>query len=355
MSSGPNLSHTVVNPSETKRRGRPPKPRIPLDRSSAAPALALPTIPVREQNTEVVAPPAVGPIPTLRASTAPVMTPVVNSAETLGGNVTAAHRSFDTVALDPQPRRASPSKPHIILKVKSTPESYSNVMVPCSTDGEDTNTDDESLTEHVQTASSPIHANEVSFACVAEPHYDDRATMVTDLSPHPIMTQPITSIADVVRGLSTDSESQTSYSSSSTTSETDSDGDTTFTPRRAWATVNADSVASTSGASSRGDSSAGRTRGRGRGRGWSRDGMPGSGSHGVNSRPIIIEKGQQTLGTFFLRPLMVDGAIKEGSPSLSFEEEKIGEKRKGSEAATNGQSRVKSEQDMNQDEEMKDS
>ena len=343
-----------MNPSEIKRRGRPPKPRIPLDRSSAAPALALPAVPVREQDTEVIAPVAVGPISTLRASTAPVMTPIVSPAETLGGNVTSAPRSLDIVEPDLQPRRANLSKPHIILKVKSSPESYSNSMVPCSTDSEDT--DDESLTKQLQAGSSSVHTNEVGFASATRPVYGDivAATMVTGLtSPRPIMTQPITSIADVVRDLSTDSasESQTSYSSSSSTSETDSDDDTTFTPRRTWATVNTDSMAPTPGASSRGDSSTGR--GRGRGRGSSRDGVLGGGSHGASNRSIIMEKGQQTLGTFFLKPLVVGGTIKEGSPSRSFEEGGSAEKKEN--VATSDPSRIISEQDQNKDEEMKDS
>ena len=302
--------------------------------------------------------PAVGPIPTLRASTAPIMTPIVNPAETLGGSVTGVHKGLDIAAPDPQSRRANLSKPHIILKVKSSPESYSKSMVPCSTDGEDTNTDDESSTEQLQTCDSPIHTNEVGLTRVAEPLYGElsAAKMVTDLaSPHRIMTQPITSIADVVRDLSTDSasESQTSYSSSSSPSEIDSDGDATFTPRRAWATVNADNMLPTAGAS-RGDSSAGRGRGRGLGRGWSRDSMLGSGGHGAASRPNIIEKGQQTLGTFFLKPLVVDETIQEGSSSYSFDEGKRGGKKKGSET-TSGRPRVISAQDENQDEEMKDS
>jgi len=120
------------------------------------------------------------------------------------------------------------------------------------------------------------------------------ASVMSSLN-HPLVTPRPASIADAVTNISTDSEP-----SSSSSSEDDTEEDETFHPNRSWVAVNTGSSAGAPKATSRGGGSVG-TRGRGR----RHESTPiGGGSTGVRSKSgaVKMEKGQQTLGSFFLRP-----------------------------------------------------
>lgn len=291
VSSGIGYSSQVPAPSEPKKRGRPRKPQITLDRSPVVAPVSLPNT-LTGRN--------------LALPSAPLHSPTIPASDALEtANLTVL--SNDTVAVEgaesspaaapptPGPTRMmpfSPQKRHINLIIRDGGKVLHKV--PSSTETDDPfapqarikNTDPRRSTAVNGVPKATAPATSSPLASVVQ----NESTLN-----HPHIPPRPASIADAVRNISTDSEP-----SSSSTSEDDTEADKTFHPKQRWVTVNTSSSVSSPKATSRGGGSVG-ARGRGRGRGSS---PVASGSARV-SAAVKVEKGQQTLGSFFMKPLAV--------------------------------------------------
>ena len=283
-------------PSGPKKRGRPRKPQITLNRS---PVVAPAPLPNALAGRGFAFTPASLALPTILASEASEASSLtVVSANTIvmeevKSPPAAAPPTIRQISMMP----FSPQKRHINLiirdsaKVPPTPR-----KAPTSRDTTET---DEAFAGQVQKSNThsgrPTTAGGASKTTtpMTSSHLTSIVQNESSLNPLPVPPRPI-SIADAVRNISTDSEP-----SSSSSSEDDTDADETFHPKRNWAAVNTGSSAGAPRATSRGGGSVG-TRGRGRGRGST---PVGGGNAGVRpkSATVKIEKGQLTLGSFFLK------------------------------------------------------
>lgn len=159
----------------------------------------------------------------------------------------------------------------------------------------------------------------------------------TNLTVRPSASKPA-SIADAVLNISTDSDDST------TSEEEDSEEDATFLPKRVWMSVTNGSSGESPKPTTRGGGSMG-TRGRGRGRG----GTPGGSGNVSRGQGAKMEKGQQTLGNFFQKPL---------TPSKGPEQQPVAAvENKIEDSSVNQEDSMKKgnvEQDVNQDVNMED-
>ena len=307
---GVGYSPQTPAPSEPKKRGRPRKPQITLDRSPVVAPVPLPNAPPGRSFASASAslpPPAV-----LASQASEVSNPALLSDNTI--TVEEAKSSPATAPPTAAPTRVmpfSPQKRHINLIVRNSAKVLPR---PGQThaSGDSTEPDEDfaaQFRKNNKALDRSTAANGVSKSAallnscpLARVAQNESTLSYPHVSPKPA------SIADAVTNISTDSEP-----SNSSTSEDDTDADETFHPKRGWAAVNTGSSASAVKAPTRGGGSVG-TRGRGRGRGSTPVGG-GNARARSKSGSAKIERGQQTLGSFFLKPLAVGVSIQQ--PALS--------------------------------------
>ncbi|KAF8423521.1 hypothetical protein EV426DRAFT_574381 [Tirmania nivea] len=344
VSSGVGYSSQMSAPSEPKRRGRPRKPQITLNRSPVVAPVPLSNAPAGRGFTSMSASLPPRTVPASEVSEASNLTvlsddPIVK--EEAKSPPAAAPSTVASTRILP----LSPQKRHINLIVRDSARVLprpSNAHMP----GDSTETEDvfAAQTWKNKDPGPPTTVNDVSKSAALVTSSPLARVVPNESTLNcPLLPPKPASIADAVTNISTDSEP-----SSSSTSEEDTETDETFHPKRSWVAVNSGSSASGPKSTTRGGGSVG-TRGLGCGRGSS----PVSGRNpGVRSRggATKIEKGQQTLGSFFQKPLAVGVAIQQRAiPAAGIERAGPGAKRGGKRET--GAGRVKSE---NVDVEMKD-
>lgn len=301
VSSGLGYSPQAPAPSEPKKRGRPRKPQITLDRS---PVVAL----------------AGRSLTSMSASLPPSTIPASDASEV--GNLTVL--SDDTIVIEEvdsppvvapstaAPTRMmpfSPQKRHINLIVRDSAKVIPRHGNP-PTSGDSTETDEDNAEQALKNKASDRLTAVNGVSKTTTPAASSLLANGAQQEPtimHPPVSAKPASIADAVANISTDSEQ------SSSTSEDDTEEDETFHPRRNWVAVNSGSSASTPKAITK-TKSGGPVGGRGSGRGRGRGSTPvGGGAAGLKTKSdgVKMEKGQQTLGSFFLKPLAVGVPIQQ--------------------------------------------
>ncbi|KAF8439596.1 hypothetical protein BGX38DRAFT_1273265 [Terfezia claveryi] len=297
VSSGIGYSSQLPAPSEPKKRGRPRKPQITLDRS---PVVAPVSLPNASTGRSLAIPSASLHSPTIPASDA-----LDTSNLTVLSNDTVAVEGAESSRAAAPPTAGptrmmpfSPQKRHINLIVRDSVKVLHKEPRSTETDNlfapqariKNTDPARSTAVNGVPKATAPVTSS--PLACVVQ----NESTLN-----HPRIPPRPASIAEAVRNISTDSEP-----SSSSTSEDDTEADKTFNPKQSW-----------------GSGSVG-ARGRGRGRGST---PVASGSTRV-SAAVKVEKGQQTLGSFFLKPLAVGVPFQQPAmPAAGIERGGLVEKR----------------------------
>lgn len=303
-----------------KKRGRPRKARISLDSAPLTDQTTLPTATTGTNTIREPVPHLMHPPYTVPASDdsalSPVPEPQPSVVRAVQPKKKGALNNTDLATDAPQAKTHSHPvhRPYINLIVRDTSKVGPKAVIRPTKAPEDSGEDHEkdgpagTLTWVTPSATSNS-TNPVTIATQGESSPTTtitvaKSTNTAAASASPCPKKPVSSIADAVIDVSTDSESSQSTTSSS--DEGNSDDDANFQPGSGWASVNKGSSTSTPRPSSRGGS-----RGRGRGRG-NTPGSAGNGGAVMKSRGVPkMEKGQQTLGTFLLKPLAVGVRVEQ--------------------------------------------